>query len=232
MKTNKTLICVIIVSLCSISMSQENTYVPKPFLNTEELAKVPDIIDAGLRWPSDPEIANKRVSISSENENQSRKTISKCLNSSLYDPNKTPSLISLLNWPKKTDSNIPNSIVQYVKDEYIINIRYSIASIFIGIKRADGKDIWDLTRDHSEFVPWALNKFFVSQNVGPLVDKEMHYVQNEKGTKDFYYAYVHPDIDYFSPAYMWTNGKIIVLRVDQRYDEGKKRSGKKMEVEN
>jgi hypothetical protein len=225
MKTYIMFIGLIIMVVCNISMGQEKTFVPKQFLNQEEVSKLPDVIFGGIVWPLDQDINSKKVSISSAKENQIRNTISKCLNKSIYDPNNPPSLITLRNWPEKTDPNIQRTFTQYLKNEYIINICYVNKNPFIfviGLKRFDGNDIWDMSRDHKEFVPWALNKFFIDQNIGLQNGKQMYYSPNEKGTKDFYYNFQPSDKNDFAFAYMWTNGKIIILRVDQPYIADKK----------
>ena len=155
MKTYKTILGLLIVTLCSISLSQENIIVPKPFLNEDETAKLPDVIKHSLSWPTDQNIASSKVSISSEREEQIKKLISKSLNSSLYDPNKDKlNLITIKNWPVKAYFNLLTDVAQYKKGEYIINISHSDGGICFGIKRVDGNDIWDMSKDHTEFLPF------------------------------------------------------------------------------
>ena len=146
-----------------------------------------------------------------------------CLKASFYDPNSRLNIISLLNWPKGPDPNLLTNITQYIKNDYLINVYDNVGSIFIGIKRLDDKAVWNMDQEHSEFLTWAIKEFFLSQNVGPQPNTEVHYVPNKNGTKDFYCAYLPLNNKNFWASYLWTDGYIIVLHMDKLYDLDKKK---------
>lgn len=231
MKTLGIFIGFLVLLLNYGSISQEGTEQikypsePKPFVKTEELGRIPKVVVSGLTWPTDEEIRNKRVSINSEIQNQINKTITKCLSISFYDPNNSPSIISLRNWPEGPDPNLLTNISQYAKKDYLINIHDKKGSIFIGIKRLDNKTIWNMDQEPSRFLPWAIKEFFVSQNVSPQPDKEVHYVPDKDGIRGFYYAYLPVNKKSFWAAYLWTDGNNIVLHMDKLFDENKAKKG-------
>jgi hypothetical protein len=227
MEPCKALVVFITIFLCSIAFCQEKPTEDadpnRPFIDAESLRQVPKVIAYGLVWPSSQEMDSKRISTSSEVQQHEQTIITKCMKPSLFDPNAAPKLTSLCGWPKP---NSKTRITRYRKKDYIFNIYDDKGNLFVGIKRADGNDIWDMSRDHSEFVSWSVNKFFLSKNVGPRPDKRMHYVPNKDGTDSFYYGYLPAADKDFWAAYIWTDGKIIVLRTCKRFEEDKKKAAK------
>jgi hypothetical protein len=227
MKPCKTLVVFITIALCGIAFCQEKpakgSDPNKPFIDAEALRKVPKVIAYGFAWPSSQEMDSKKIPTNPEVQQHDQTIISKCVKPSLYDPNTAPKLTSLRGWPRAKSIT---EIKQYARGDYICKIYHNKSSLWIGIKRADGKDIWDMSRDHSEFVTWSVNKFFLSKNVGPRPGKKIHYAPNKGGPREFYYFYLPSNKKDFWSTYIWTNGKIVALRMCKRFEEDKKKAAK------
>lgn len=221
------LICVMLL-LCIFAYCQQtladSSEPNKPFIT--DLKKVPEVIAFGFAWPSAEEMSRRKFSPSSETEQQVRTVILKCLKPNFYDLNehKTfPKLTWLKDWP------IPKQVTrikQFKSKDYILSIYDNDTNIFIAIKRADGNDVWDMNKDHSKFVPQTIEKFFINENVGPHKGEKMYYTPCKGKAEGFYYVYFPADEEDFWGAYMWTNGKIIALRVCKLFEEDKKKAAK------
>lgn len=225
MKLIEILIPCVTMFLCGVAFSQDgsvnSTDLNRPFLTEATARQVPEWVAYGLAWPSTEEIATQKISTSLEIQQTVQRILSQCMISSLYDPNSVRKLISLGDWPAPY---AVTRIMQFKKKGYIFHTRDSKESLFIGIKRHDDRHIWNMTKDHEKFVFETIETFFLNENVGPRPDKKMHYVPNKGGTEDFYYAYLPTAKKDFWAAYMWTNAKIIVLRVDKVSEQDKKKA--------
>ncbi|MCK4914274.1 MAG: hypothetical protein KAS69_06755 [Planctomycetes bacterium] len=222
MELKKLLIPCVAVILYSIAFGQEGSVnskgVNEPFISEDR--KLPEVIAYGLAWPSAEEMYNKTISAPPEAEQSVEAAISKCVKPAFYDANAVPKLISLGDWPRPYSVT---RIKQFKKSEYTFHIYDDKRNLFIAVKRDDGKNIWDITKDHTIFVSQIIGTFFLNENIGPCPDKEMHYIPNKGGTEGFYYAYLPMDKRDFWSVYMWTDGKIVALRICKNFEEDKKK---------
>lgn len=223
LKKNLVLFPWVILILCNITFCQEapvgDPNLNKPFVT--DLRKAPELIAFGLAWPSAQQLVNQKISTDRKAQENVERVISKCLKPSLYDPNFISKLISLGDWP---DSNCVARITQFKKNKYIFHVHDNKGSLFIAIKRTDGNDIWDMTRDHSKFVSQTIETFFINENVGSHKNRKMYYTPNKGETEGFHYVYTPANRKDFWSAYMWTNGKVVVLRIDKLFEEDKKKA--------
>jgi hypothetical protein len=221
-------VCVMMIFPYSIILCQESTAnnknLNKPFLTASQ--NVPKWVAWGLMWPSAQEMARQTDSTSATARKATENILQKCIKPYWYEPNSVPELISFRDRP---DSNyVKVKITQFEKDGYIFHINDTNEILFVGIKRTDGQDIWDMNQPSSTFVPKVIEKFFLDESLGPRPGKEVFYAYNQDGTKGFYACYLPIDEKDFWASYMWTDGKIIVLRVDKLFEENKmKQAGRK-----
>jgi hypothetical protein len=218
-----------IIFPCNAVLCQEtsngNKNLNKPFLTASQ--KVPKWVAWGLMWPSAQEMANQKDSTSATAQKATKNILLKCIKSSWCEPNSIPELISFRDRP---DSNyVKVRITQFEKDGYIFHINDSNGTLFVGIKRADGQNIWDTNQPSSTFVPKTIEKFFLSENIDLREDKKLFYVPNKDGTEGFFYGYPPLDNKNFHFIYLWTNGEIILLRADKYFEENKMKQGGRIE---
>lgn len=219
----------LIMFLCSAVLCQEvsngNKNLNKPFLTASQ--NVPKWVAWGLMWPSAQEMARQKDSTSATAQKATENILLKCVKSSWCEPNSIPELISFRDRP---DSNyVKVRITQFEKDGYIFHINDSNGTLFVGIKQADGQNIQDMNQASSTFVPKTVEKFFLGENLKPRPGKEVFYAYNQDGTDGFYAYYLPTDNKDFWAVYIWTNGKIVVLRADKLFEENKKKKGGRIE---
>ncbi len=214
MKLEKNIIEALLVLMCSIAVCQagsaDGESPGESFV--AEGVKLPPVIAYGLRWPTAEQISNKSIPTCAEAQHAVEEIMSKCMKATWYDPNSGPRLISLGDWPRLY---AVTRIARFEKTGYVFQIYDNIAELFVGIKRSDGQDIWDMQKKDDNFISQMVSTFFNDESIGPRAGKEIHYVPNKDGSDGFYCVYLPRVNTVFSAAYMWTNGKTLALRVEK-----------------
>jgi hypothetical protein len=223
----------LVVLTCSVGSCQEAAVgdeqaLGRPFFTEAELKKVP--FGTALRWPSREEILDHKVITDGKAREELRTILSQCLQPRWFDPNtafdandpNALDVISLSKWPSERVRVIVQ-LTQFRKHGHTFHIsRFDDDATYIGVKRDDGRGIWDMTKDHTSFLADTTEKFFIRKNLEPWKGKKCHYVPPKEGTDGFFYGYI-PDVENHNwSARMWTNGKVVLLEIVSLVAKGKK----------
>ncbi|HUT31537.1 MAG TPA: hypothetical protein VMX13_17230 [Sedimentisphaerales bacterium] len=220
------------VGFCQRAATGDEQALGRPFLTETELKKVRDHLRAGLKWPSRQDILDHKVITDAKAREELRTILSQCLQPRWFDPNTAfdandPNALDVISLSKWPSVQVPiMELTQFRKHGHTFHISRNIHHdvTYIAVKRDDGGDIWDMTKDHASFLSFlgeTIEKFFIRKNLQPWKAKGCHYVPPKEGTDGFFYVYT-PDVEnHIWTAYMWTNGKVVELELVSLLAKGK-----------
>ena len=135
------ILCLTLVMSSQTFCQSANAKHSDPLLS--QVTQLPPVFDGGLVWPAAEELSVHAVPTDPQVLKDAEKTLTRSLKSSIYNPKKVD-LIPLKNWPNE---NVTSFVQQFLKDDCRFYVRCSQTQVWISIKRTDGQEIWDMSKD-------------------------------------------------------------------------------------